>query len=513
MRPLADRALGGFAWLAAGNGARAVLKLAVLAILGRLLAPADFGLLAAAGVVIWFSLIFSSVGVGPALVQRAEIERRHLATALTSSLLLGVLLAGVIALLAPAIAALFGLERLTPVLRALALVFPIAAVSTVAESLLQRDLRFAAIARSELISYALGYGVAGVGLAAMGYGVWSLVGAELAKTTTKSALLMRSTPGAGRAGFERRAFLELLRFGSRYTLAGFGTYIAMQGSNFVVARFLGAGALGLFGRAHELMLVPAQALGMILHKVLFPTLAQVQDQPDRLRPGYLRITALVALLVMPTSAATLVLAPEIIRTLLGPGWAGAVLPLQILASGMYLRVGYMTGLSLANATGAVGEAAWRNGVYAALVVGGALIGQAWGLAGVATAMVFAITIQFAQVFHMVRRIAAVSWPQFAAAHVPALALTGPVLLTAWAAASVLRSLGAPAPLTLLAACALVAAVTLLLVRRFPGALLGADGLWLAGMLCRTAPPQLRPLARWAVASIAGPDAGVLPTRP
>src|SRR5690606_13643417 len=85
-------ALGGFAWLSAVNVVRAVLRVAVLAALGRLLLPVDFGLVTAAGVVIWFCNIFASLGVGPALVQRAALETRHVRTGFASSLLLGFVL-------------------------------------------------------------------------------------------------------------------------------------------------------------------------------------------------------------------------------------------------------------------------------------------------------------------------------------------------------------------------------------------------------------------------------------
>jgi PST family polysaccharide transporter len=155
-----------------GNGARAVVKIAVLAALGRLLTPVEFGIVAAAGVVVWLSMIFSSLGVGPALVQRKTLEPRHIATAFATSVMFGVSVALIVFLLAPWIALLFRIDGLTPVLQAMAVVFPIAGLSSVSESLLQRRLRFRSIASAELASYAIGYGAVGIGMALAGYGVW-----------------------------------------------------------------------------------------------------------------------------------------------------------------------------------------------------------------------------------------------------------------------------------------------------------------------------------------------------
>ena len=70
---LTHRAVSGMIWVAWGSGAMAVLKIAVLVVLTRLLSPADFGVVAAALVVIDFSFNFSQLGLGHALVQRSSL--------------------------------------------------------------------------------------------------------------------------------------------------------------------------------------------------------------------------------------------------------------------------------------------------------------------------------------------------------------------------------------------------------------------------------------------------------
>ncbi|HEU4699642.1 MAG TPA: lipopolysaccharide biosynthesis protein [Gemmatimonadales bacterium] len=495
---LKRRALDGFLWLSLGNGLRAVLKVAVLAVLARLLTPVDFGLVAAAGVVVWFSMLFSSLGVGPALVQRQDLEPRHVATGLTASALFGLLLGLVLVAAAPLLAVLFRMPGLTPVLRGMAVVFPIAGLSLVGEALLQRELRFGTLAMAELVSYAVGYGVVGIGAALAGAGVWALVAAEVGKALIKTVLYLVLPAGRVRPRFEVAAFRDLVVFGSGYTANGLSIYFAMQGDSFVVGRYLGAGPLGLYGRAYELMLVPSQVLGMMLEKILFPMLASVQDDAARLRLAYRRGTALVALIVLPLSALTVVLAPEIVRVLLGPGWRGAVPVLRVLAAAMYLRVGYMLGHTVVNATGAVVQTAWRSALHAVLVVVGALVGQRWGLTGVAAGVVAAITVNFVLVLQLGRRVTGLGWGALAAAHRHALLLALLVGAEAWAIARVLTPLAAsaaPAALTLVAAAAAALVTTLLLVRLLPARALGDDGRWLVHTLLTSAPAPLRPLLR------------------
>src|SRR3990172_3086356 len=97
---MTDRTLRGFFWTSTGTGIQVLLRVAVLAVMARLLTPSDFGLVAAASVVVNFSEIFSMFGMGQVVVQRPTIEARHVRTGYTFSLLFGVLLAGLTWLLA-----------------------------------------------------------------------------------------------------------------------------------------------------------------------------------------------------------------------------------------------------------------------------------------------------------------------------------------------------------------------------------------------------------------------------
>jgi PST family polysaccharide transporter len=465
-----------------------VLRIAVLAALARLLTPADFGLLGAAGVVVWLSVVFSSLGLGPALIQRQQLEPRHVATAAVGSLAFGCVVGVLVIVCADSLEALFRLPGLAPVLTGLALLFPLAGWSSVAECLLQRQLRFATIAGAELVSYLAGYGLVGIGLAWLGAGVWALVGAEAVKAVVKAVTFARAVPLPRPFAVDSGALGELLRFGSSYTASGLGTYVAAQADTVIVARFLGAGALGLYGRAYELMLAPAQALGTVLDKILFPTISRVQSDAGRLRLGYRRCTALVALTVLPASIATIVLAPEIVAVLLGAQWRGAVLPLQLLAAGMFFRVGYMVGHAVANAAGSVHGVAWRNAAHAATIIAAALVGVRWGLPGVAAGVVLALALHYTLVAQLGVRVAGLGWPQFVSLHLPGLGLTAGVGIALWLTVEPLRASATPPLVTLVAAGIVAAAFTLVAMRAAPPSLLGPEGTWMRSTLFRVAWP-------------------------
>lgn len=492
---LTGRTISGMLWMAWGKGAHAALQLAVLAALARVLYPSDFGVVSAALVVIGFSGIVSHLGLGPAVVQRPQLDERHTDTALASSVILGLLLGGVIWLAAPFAADFFRENRIEQVLRVLAWVFPLQGLATVSESLLKRELRFRRLANIDVIAYAVGYGAVGVGLALGGLGIWALVIAHICQSLLKTGMLLVSQPPALRVRIERRAFRELMYFGGGFTIARIANYLAVQGDNLVVGRVLGPAALGIYGRAYQLMAAPAHGFGLVVDAVLFPAMAKVQSDKPRLAAAYRRGVALIALIVLPVSGALLVVAPEVIRFVLGPRWTDVTIPFQILAIGMLFRTSYKMSDSLARSTGAVYRRAWRQIVYAVLVMMGAWVGGTWGLAGVSWGVLAAVTVNFFLMAHLSLQVAEMRWRDFARAHVAPIALTLVVTPVVWVAATALRQWHASSAVIVVVAGALVAVTSILLVWSAPTAFLGADGQWMLGALRKFVKTRRTPLPK------------------
>jgi O-antigen/teichoic acid export membrane protein len=332
--------MAGMFWTASSNGLNAILKVLVLIVLTRLLTPADFGIVSAALIVIGFSVTFSQLGLGPALVQRRELDAKHVQTAFAASVALGVLLAGIIWLAAPQISRFFHIETSVNVLRALAWIFPFKGLSGVAECLVQRDLRFRWLATRDVMTYALGYGVVGILLAWAGLGVWSLVAAQMTQTILNTIILLAARPPSLRPAPSWRAFLDLIDFGAGFTAARVANFMANQGDNLVVGRVLGPVPLGIYTRAYQLMAVPTTLFGDVLDRVLFPTMARVQGDTQRLASAYLQAVASIALVMLPVGVVLTVVAPEFITVLLGPRWGEVVLPFQVFAIALLFRTSY-----------------------------------------------------------------------------------------------------------------------------------------------------------------------------
>lgn len=474
---LTSRALSGLFWTFSGTGVQVVVQLLVIMALGRLLTPADFGLMGAATVVIAFSQIVSQLGVGPALIQRRDLNPAHIQVAFTLSTLLGITLGLGVWFGAPALAAFYRIPEVEPVLRGVAFLFPLEGLNTVSRSLLARQLRFATFMALDVGSYIVGYAVVGVVLAWLGYGVWALVAANLAQTVLRTASMYRAARHPFRPSLNLQASRDVLSFGIGQGLAQLGHFLSQQGDNFVVGRWLGPTALGIYGRAYTFMVMPASAFGKIVNRVLFPVMSHIQDDRNRLASAYERALAVVALVSLPISLFLFVVAPEFITVLLGPGWTGVILPFQLFTISLLFRMSSRISDSLTKASGAVYARAVRQGLFAALVVLGAFIGQRWGVGGVAVAVSIAMGINFVNMAALSRRETGLSWSRFARAHVPgallAVLIGGAVAVTATLARA--AHLG---KIQVLIVAGLTAAVVTLAALRLQSRLfLGPHGAW------------------------------------
>jgi O-antigen/teichoic acid export membrane protein len=415
-KKLTDRTVSGFLWMITGSGIQVMLKIGVLAILARLVSPKEFGLVGMAVIVVEFSKMFTHMGVGPAIVQRKEIEERHLTTGFTLSLLMGGFFAGMLLLAAPLLADFFRMEGLTSVLRLVSLIFLVDSLTLIGQALMQRNMRFKVIAAVEVASYAIGYGAVGIILGKLGWGVWALVTAHLSQAILHAVLVAIVQPFSKRPGFDRDAFKELLHFGGGMTIARIGNFLANQGDNLVIGRTLGAGSLGIYGRAYQFMVMPAGLFGSALDKALFPAMAKVQEDKQRLGKAYLTGVSTIALVAIPLSVLFVLLAPEIVMILLGPDWAAVILPFQILACSLLFRMSYKMSDSLARATGAVYRRAWRQLIYASAVVIGSYIGHFWGLYGVACGVAMALVVNFLIMGHLSIQLTGINWLDMLKAH-------------------------------------------------------------------------------------------------
>jgi O-antigen/teichoic acid export membrane protein len=465
----------GLIWGSIEAGSRFLLQFVVIAVLARLLAPPERGQGENAIIVVGITAIFSQLGVGPALVQRRDdLRSEHLSSAFTFSVIFGLVAMSVLWLLAPAIGGFFKDPLPPQILRYMAIGFPISAVAVVSESLIQRNMRFDLIARAEIFSF-LSYGALATMLAAFDYGVWALVWAHLFQLSLKSLMFIIYARWIPRVGWDSAAARELVAFSGGITVARIANYLATNGDNLVVGAKLGDAAVGFYGTAYKIMVAPATLIGQVLEKVLFPAMSRVQDDNAPLARVYRQGIRLLALAMLPASAAIFILAPELVAVLLGDKWQPVGPALQILAAGLLFRTSMKLSNSLIRAKGAVTQMAVCQILYMVAVLIAAIVGCRWGIEGVSWGVLGAIFICFIYGAAICHRLVGIKWTSFLIDHVPGILLAAIVLVAGLPANAALKSANVESIIVLLGTGIIIALAILIPALFLPNRLLGPDG--------------------------------------
>ena len=312
---------GGVAKLC-GQAGNFALRLGSMVVLARLLSPQDFGLVAMVTVVTGVYELFTSAGLSSATIQRFAITNQQISTLFWINILVGTALGALCVGTAPVLVKFYHEPRLFGVTIAMAAGFVLNAAGVQHSAILQRQLRYVAVTAIEL-SALLASIVVGIGMALAGFGYWSLVGAAIISPAVSTAGMWIVTgwiPGAPKwdAGVN-----SMLRFGGTITLNGLIVYIAYNFDKLLLGRVWGADALGIYGRAYQLINLPTGNLNAAVGGIAFSALSRLQNDPPRIRSYFLKGYSLVISMTVPITMFSAFFAEDIILVLLGPKWGEA----------------------------------------------------------------------------------------------------------------------------------------------------------------------------------------------
>ena len=385
---LRHRTLMGLIWRTIGQYGALAIRFVVLLILASILTPTDFGLVGMAMIFIMFADSISELGLVQAIIQRQDIGESVLSTAFWTNLSLGLGI-GILGFIgAELITEFLGDPAAAPVLRALAIMFPISALSTIQRALIVKHLEFDRFAYRNIIS-SIAFGIVSISLAMLGAGVWSLVGGNLARSIVGTAIYWAAVPWRPKIVFSTQTLRELLQFGLPAFISAMFSRGMTNIDYFVVGRWLGTEALGYYTLAFQLAVVPGQRLIGIVRSVTFPAFSEIQDNLRRLSDAFLEGIQHLFVVITPLTILIIMISPWFINALYDDKWADSILPMQILAVAGYFYAFDIT-QSLYYAVGKPQIRIWIIGFRIALfAIFFFTIGASFGIIGVATGLVFA----------------------------------------------------------------------------------------------------------------------------
>ena len=374
------------------------VRLGSVAILARLVSPADFGVVMVAGAAVAIAEQFRDLGLSTATLQRPDLSAAEVTNLFWINAAAGLLLALALCALSPALAWLLGDPRLIPVTCGLALTLPAGGLAVQHQALLGRNLRAGPLATvrvgAGLVSTALA-----IWLAARGAGCWALLWREVSRAvllTGGTWCLLPWRPGPPR---NLASIRPHLRFGADVLGSNLLGALAAGSDRLVLGAFAGPTAVGVYRQAAQLVATPTDQLLGPLYQVAQPALSRVQHEPERYRRAYKRLLTLVSLTTMPVSVFLAVFAEEATLTLLGPGWDQAVPVVRILCVAALFRQPVGSTALLLLSRGDARTCLWLAALNQILLMPALLLGSSAGPTGVALAEVSVAALMIAPRLH------------------------------------------------------------------------------------------------------------------
>jgi polysaccharide transporter, PST family len=291
-------------------------------VLARLLTPQDFGIVAMVGPAVALVTFIQDLGLGQATIQKERITPRQIRSLFWVALAASTALAILLALSSGLLARFFSEPAVAPLTVAFAGLVVIWSLPSQPMALLQRKMRFKALAVTDVLAASIGFVVAVI-VASAYRSYWALFFGSLATALTTVLLsfaFTRFVPGRPRLAADMR---PILGFGGWVTGFNVVNFVSRNADNVLIARFLGAVELGLYERAYKLLLFPIQQVVFPLTRVMLPLLSRRQNDPAEYRRAYLSCITLLLLATQPGIATVIVFSRDVFLLLLGEKWVDA----------------------------------------------------------------------------------------------------------------------------------------------------------------------------------------------
>ena len=312
----------GTAAMSSVNIFRILAQVLVLPILSRLLSPSDYGIVGIAMPFILFAMMLADAGIGMSLVRTPVSEREEWSTCFWLSVLLGLVLAIIVAGLAPLASSIYSEPSLSPIVMTLAVIVFLQAIFLIPRASQQQAHQFGIIAGSEIASVICGIGTAVV-IALSGGGAWALVGQQLAFFVVRVGLALWFTPFRPLFSFEFHRAKDHLVFGRDLLSTNIVGFFSRSLDNVIIGKALGTAAVGIYSMSFQFARLPMMLISGPLQYVLYAQLTKIKGNPNLIGQAFLVVTRILTILSFPTVGMVAAAHKPVFKIMLSDKWAAS----------------------------------------------------------------------------------------------------------------------------------------------------------------------------------------------
>jgi PST family polysaccharide transporter len=424
-RDLDKPMLRSLAWTGSVKWACQLVTWVFTLVVARILTPDDYGLMAIAGIYLSLVIMLSEFGLGKAVVVLRDLEDHQIAQINGLAILFGLVGMTISWSFASPVAHLFfddaeQVAKLTQIIRVLSITFITGSLRTIPFALLEKDLRFKALALTDA-GRTLATAATTLSFAMLGYGYWALVAGMLMDSLVASLLglaLRRHSVAWPRL----KAIRSIVQVSWHFVVDIISFYVYKSADQAIAGKVLGTAPLGAYALGNQFANIPVDKIAAVVARITPAFFAAVGNDPAGLRRYLLILTRGLALVTFPTTIGMALVADEFVLTVLGEKWEAMIVPMRLLAISAAFSGVYALMPRILWATGNTRFTMWVSFMTAIAMGLAFYVGSFWGTAGIATAWIVAYPLTQSPVYWLAFRRIELSpraylqalWPAFSA---------------------------------------------------------------------------------------------------
>lgn len=325
-----SKVVKGGAWIIALKVAQQFFVLGRWIILGRLIAPSEFGLLGIAILTMATLESFTQSGFRDALIQKEGNIQSYLDTAWTINIFRSIILYIILFLSAPYIALFFDCPNATLVIQITGISFLLSGSGNIGSIYFSKNLEFNKQFFLQISGVITNFAVS-VTLALIYKNVWALVWGNLASNTAIWILSYCLHPHRPRLNWDWNKTKELWVFGKWILATSFVALLLNRGNEFVLGKYLGVTMLAYYQFAYKIANIPTTEIINIVSSITFPAYSKIRTDIPRLREAFLKVLRITTFIAFPVTGLIFIFASDFTQIFLGEKWMAMVPALQLLA--------------------------------------------------------------------------------------------------------------------------------------------------------------------------------------
>lgn len=381
-----------------------IVEIVSFSIMSRILTVQDFGYYAAMSAVLIIFNSFAETGIGAAIIQKKDVDKKFINNAFTLSLLMGMIISLVLISLSDYLAKLVIDESMSLPLKLMSLTILCHCLTSPYISILYKKMKFMIVGYIQLASLVVTTIIAVI-LAYKGYGYYAII----AKTVCASIITLVLSAIISRTSFSLAWNTNVIKSIWNYSGWLMASVIfrnfSQQADRLLMSKLLSVNLLGSYNRPKEFINQIAGKINSVFDTVLFPVLSNIQDNHESLRRALSKSVYLMNLFSSVLCVAFIFNAELIIRIFFGEDWMHLTGVFQILSLVVIFNIDgrlsdcYLRSLRLTKAQ------FYFRVAETIIKFGGVILGAQFGIYGVSIAVVLANFIMiFVKLAYIARKV-------------------------------------------------------------------------------------------------------------